>query len=279
MKIPAVFCETTVVSASTIAGFIWFLFRLLGSVGWKTYTGMLDGVKMRLAQHYVPTDNFDDRIVKKCLQGLKVLTGKAQLLKKMSKPVTTKSFCTPDVLLQCLPHWRDTTTTQKNSKFAAIVALAGTFRLGELCGTVHNLNVTPKRKDLTRPTMDSRRLDYICKTDKWFNGQHKILLRNKAKPSLCGVSAIDMCILGSHACRIGSRPLFCNDDGTPLSVKSVMFEFHRSMRLAGLSTQGFTSKCFRRGSVKNATADGASEKEIKKLGPWKSNAWKCYLKQ
>ncbi len=166
--------------------------------------------------------------------------------------------------------------TQRNSLRAAIVALVGTFRLGELCGTDHNKNVIPTRSQFTRPENDVRMIEYVCKTDTWFDGQEKLLHRNVAMPKLCPVKAIDSCILESHTNRSGSKPFFCNDDGSALTVKSVMFELHWSMKLAGISTIGFTSKCFRRGSVRNALANGASEEQIKQSGPWKSKAWKHY---
>ena len=73
-------------------------------------------------------------------------------------------------------------------------------------------------------------------------------------------------------------PLFVHFNGEPL----LSFQFSRvlkeSVKFIGLNPENFSSHSFRIGAATAAALGGLSEEEIKKLGRWKSSAYRSYIR-
>jgi hypothetical protein len=224
---------------------------------------MLNGLKMELARRHINTDGFKDRIVKVAIQGLRKLLGRINVV----QPKKFRAKCTSAILLKCLPHWRTTTVGQRNAKRAAIIALSGTFRLGELCATRHNEGVVPLRKHISRLSNNRRSIHlWKSKADKWYLGTNKIINPSALNRQLCAVSAIDLVIFESHIDKKPNKAFLVNELNEPISAALVMTELRFALTAANLP------------SVTDAVSSGSNEKQIKKMGPWRTDAWRTYAK-
>ena len=107
------------------------------------------------------------------------------------------------------------------------------------------------------------------------NRPFDIVIDRENSPSLCPVQHL------VNYCRLrGDRPgpLFCLSDLTPVSVNMFNTELQRCLIFCGLDTKRYKSHSFRIGVACYASEKGFSHSQIRKLGRWKSDAYKVYLR-
>ena len=74
------------------------------------------------------------------------------------------------------------------------------------------------------------------------------------------------------------QPLFVFKDGSLLTPKLVTATLKSALKQFNHSTAGFSSHSFRVGAASAASASGMSDHMIQKLGRWRSEAFKAYIK-
>ncbi len=75
-----------------------------------------------------------------------------------------------------------------------------------------------------------------------------------------------------------TAPLFVFNDGTFLSTCVMSTTLRAALSAARLSPIGFSSHSLRIGAATAASAAGLSDHAIQKLGRWRSNAFKGYIR-
>ena len=75
-----------------------------------------------------------------------------------------------------------------------------------------------------------------------------------------------------------SGPLFCISSNVPVSRNVFDSHFKACIVFIGLSTNRYTSHSFRIGAATHASANNISDDAIQKMGRWKTNAFKRYIR-
>ena len=92
-----------------------------------------------------------------------------------------------------------------------------------------------------------------------------------------------LCPVGAMPAYLGNRgktggPLFCLQEGKPLTRPRFVQETQKALRSRGISADGYTGHSFRSGAATTAAARGLGEATIKMLGRWSSAAYQVYIK-
>lgn len=75
-----------------------------------------------------------------------------------------------------------------------------------------------------------------------------------------------------------ASPLFTFRDGTPLTPPSCRHHLRKLLAHAGYRPERFNTHSFRIGAATSAAAAGATSREIKRRGRWRSRAVKAYIR-
>ena len=226
-----------------------------------------------MARRFIDTLVFKHRSVKLVSQGLRKVIGKYEL----AKVSPYRSECTPQLFKEILPNWRLNTVGQRNALCATKLALDKLLRLGAILKTKHNKGRVPTLKHLDFES-DCFYLTLKLKQDKWFQGTRLQFKKNRNDATLCTVKAMKQCLKDSHTKLDQEKPLFCDEHGDALTSNFVIEELHYALKKSGFSTQGVTSKVYRRGGAQEAYSAGG-EKLVKELGRWASDSWKTYVQK
>jgi hypothetical protein len=73
-------------------------------------------------------------------------------------------------------------------------------------------------------------------------------------------------------------PLFCHFNGKPMSRYQLVSVLNKALEVLGIDASDYNSHSFRIGAASLAAAQIISNEEIMKLGRWKSNAFKSYIR-
>ena len=73
-------------------------------------------------------------------------------------------------------------------------------------------------------------------------------------------------------------PLFCHFNGKPMSRYQLVSVLNKALKVLGIDASGYKSHSFRIGAASLAAAQNISNEEIMKLGRWKSNTFKSYIR-
>jgi hypothetical protein len=181
---------------------------------------------------------------------------------------TPKLPVTPDVISKIIAT---TKLTKSHTALLALAAtaMAGLFRIGELC---------PSSRTGWAPRMQHfrRHADHITihlphsKTDTRRKGVDVVISSEVA------VALVDRMLADCQR----SDPqhfLFSLDGGkSPLTRKVFLNFFSLRIRAAGISMQGHSGFGFRRGGASHLAAEGVPEYTIQHLGRWSSQCFKLY---
>lgn len=260
----------------TAIGFVGFLLAMPSLTVWSSYKGMLEGVKAGMELKTISTQSFYDRKFKRVIIGLRRTVNVSKDKKKKSY----RAFCEPSLLHSILPYFRTTTVAQRNARRAAVVASAGANRLGELVATKHNRGNVPLDEDVRIEGKNKVSIFLqTSKPDRMHKGTSKKI--SDLSTPLSVVTAILESREEKYTKPPKGTPFFCDKKRRALTADDVMAELHLALKAAGHSTNGFTTKCFRRGSARSLKRKGGSKKDIRKLGGWSaySNQYKTYLEE
>lgn len=219
-------------------------------------------------------------------RGLADVTGDFRLRKmlegwarEVTPRVDVRQLITPEVLTGLYRVWRRVCRTEYEMALfhaAALVAFFGALRVSEL--------VAGSRSDrpgtalqLGDVSMWEERISLVIrrsKTDQKGKGA-LVTLESCAAAELCPVSAMRE-FLGFR----GTVPgwLFCHADSAPLT--KYQFWAVTSLALSKLGLQGvkFGTHSFRIGAASTAAAMGYSETAIRRVGRWRSGAFRAYVR-
>ena len=93
----------------------------------------------------------------------------------------------------------------------------------------------------------------------------------------------DLCPIAAMLGYLARRPpgpgfLFRFQDGTPLSWTRLCQELRQALRVAGISTAGYSGHSYRIGAATTAAQAGYRDFLIQALGRWKSSAFQEYIR-
>lgn len=160
--------------------------------------------------------------------------------------------------------------------FRAAFSLAfhGLFRIGELA--VSNNIQTHTLLNSNIAIFDGfLKIDIISsKTDQARSGT-TVFIHSANDLSICPVHLVKDFIKSRPPV---SGPLFCHFDGSPLSRNQFVTLLKKSLSMSGIPNNRYSSHSFRIGMATTLSAEGVSDGEIMRLGRWRSNAYKSYIR-
>lgn len=115
----------------------------------------------------------------------------------------------------------------------------------------------------------------VSKTDQLGRGTRIHLQRTRR--STCPHTAMRQYLHQRHGAPLAS-PLFTFRDGTPLTPPSCRHHLRKLLAHAGYRPERFNTHSFRIGAATSAAAAGATSREIKRRGRWRSRAYKTYIR-
>ena len=235
----------------------------------KTYLAGLSA-EHKLRGMSDPTDEF---LIKKLLKGF------AKNAKNTDSrfPITFERL---KLLIGCVPNICRDTYEASLFKTAFTLAFFGCFRLSELVGQGTSLEAKGGRSGITvsdvRIEMPTAKVRISAsKTDQMADGHTVTLHHIPSASQVCPVLAL----AEYSRKRPGTTgPFLIHNCGSPLT----RYQFHAVLKKAasflGWPIDKFASHSFRIGATTTAILNGASERQIKQLGRWKSAAWKSYCR-
>ena len=173
-------------------------------------------------------------------------------------------------------------SASKQRLYAAmfLTAFYGFFRVGELTAKSARESADIVQFDDIRFLSECGQVKMIKITIRKFkhnsdNRPFDILIARESSAVCCPVlSLIAYCELRGRQ----PGPLFCLPDMSPITTSMFNTELKRCLIFCGLDTTRYKSHSFRIGAACYASEQGFSDSQIRKLGRWKSDAFKVYLR-
>jgi site-specific recombinase XerD len=103
----------------------------------------------------------------------------------------------------------------------------------------------------------------------------KILIPPSSSAAYCPVSAMRLFLFARGP---ASGPLFVSSDGSPVLRTQFSARLAASLASLGLSHANLKPHSFRIGAATSACAEGVCDSVIQRLGRWKSDAYKRYIR-
>lgn len=252
-----------------------FATYLAQSTTWTTVRSYLSAIRFYQIQSGLP-----DPSLSPCPKLPYVLKG----IRKSSHAAGTNHRLplTPDHLRKIHSTWsQQPITFNKTMLWAAFcMGFFGFMRSGEFTSTVQD-NELITSVSISDVSIDSRTNPQVLtiyvrrsKTDQFSEGKQIHL--GRTGNDLCPVSAI-LAYLAVRPRNPG--PLFVYQDGSPLSRRQLVTQLRSALSEAGIDTTGFSGHSFRIGAATTAASAGLSDSLIQRLGRWKSDAFKSYIRK
>lgn len=253
----------------TICNFIAFLFKTNFSSA--TIASNISAISFvhKILGTYDPTQSF---LVRKLLRGCQ----------NLSKPCDSRLPITPELLkriIEALPKVVPNYHFQLLIQAVFLIAFNAFMRLGELFAR----NPSGQSKILQRDDVSFLHSQGIMGA--------QLILRdykhNKEKTPLIifltGCPGSNMCPVDALAKYLSvfkhnSGPLFQFMDGKPVPGSFITAQLHKIIEFLGLNSKYYKGHSFRIGAATHAANLGFSENYIQKLGRWKSNAMRRYIR-
>ena len=211
-------------------------------------------------------------IVQKMLEGLK----------RLNKPGDTRLPITEELLFRIIDKLPNIcSSTFETHLFSSAFSLAyyGFFRVGELVLSkkwqahqvvaIHNVTFAPQGgKEIIRIIVP------FSKTDQYGQGATIEIAETGSK--ICPVFLLKN-YLGQRPNVKG--PLYCHFGGSYVTRYQFSCVLRKVFKYIGINNSAsFRTHSFRIGAASSHFEKGTSEEEIKRLGRWKSNAYKSYIR-
>jgi hypothetical protein len=242
----------------------------------------LSGVRQLHVVHGIDPPQIRTGLVKLVLRGIANVDGIKAREQNLSGrlPITTNVM----LLFQKLLSKLNLPPTDKPMIWAAAtLAFAGAFRINELLS---------KRESTFDPDFELLCENVILKVDSHNKTTIQVVLKcpkeNKSNVAttvdvyqndgpLCPVAALQQ--WGGHSYCRSKLPLFCFQDGTPLTGSKMNKILDQTLGAYTDKTIGkFTTHSFRIGLASELGHLGCSDEEIKEAGRWSSRAFEHYIK-
>ena len=199
------------------------------------------------------------------------------------RPQALREPITPGILRRLLAALRrDNQLRPQDQRMLAAAfcsAFHGFLRVGEFTtptGTTFNHNVHTALGDITwHPTHLRLRLKQ-SKTDQI--GRGTIVPLPRTGDASCPYNAMTQYWKDVTATSPARTPLFHFADGCPLSSVECRHHLRRLLSQAGYQASLYNTHSFRIGAATTAAAAGATSRQIKHLGRWRSKAYKRYIR-
>lgn len=208
-------------------------------------------------------------IIQKMLEGMKRLKTRSD----------TRLPITPAILeniVSVLPGICANIYEQKLFKAAFTLAFAGLLRVGEITYSKgRDLSKILSKNDVLL-TRDGKSLIVklrFSKTDQ--TGKGVTLEIPKSESALCPIKSINEYL---SVRSVADGPFFCHFSGAPLTRYQFSAILSKSLKHSGSDTNRFKAHSFRIGGATTLSMSGYTIDEIKKMGRWKSSAYKSYIR-
>ena len=227
------------------------------------------GAKHKLNNWPDPTKSF---LASKLMKGL----ARSSPGSESRRPITIERL---KQLVPCLVKICSNTYEALLFSTAFTVAFFGLFRISELLGQDKHLEGGRTGIQFSSVSVIMPRA-YIflagSKTDQLKKGL-KIVLDHVS-------SAVEICPVLNLSKYMHARPgkpgsLFVHLDGSQVTRYQFQAVLKKTAAFLGWEKQGFSAHSFRIGAATTAAANGVPSAAIMKIGRWKSDAYKCYIRQ
>ena len=254
------------VSQSTVSQYVIYLFRSdLAAASIQSYMSAISFIH-KINEWPDPTQSF---FLKKLLKGIHNMKGRVDCRLPITKDILHQIVLSTDQVLH---------SYMKALLCRAMFLLAfhAFLRIGEITTTAlhdtqHILQVSDTEFS---PNFDT--LNITIRHFKHSNQQPvTISISQAANPTVCPVRTIRN-YLETYGHKNG--PLFQFADGNPVSYAFFVKSLDSILAYLGLNKRLYRGHSFRIGAATTAAASGLSEVLIQKLGRWKSDAVKRYIR-
>lgn len=160
-----------------------------------------------------------------------------------------------------------------------IVAFYGFLRVGEMCVKAHRASVSVIQRQDVQFIFDAKKIvgTELCIQQFKHSTQPVTLFLpiNVHSTEMCATKALRRYFdMAKHV----TGPLFQMTDKSPITYTIFSKHLHNVISYLGYDAKLYTSHSFRIGAATHAAKSGFSEDSIKKMGRWKSNAIKNYVR-
>lgn len=252
------------IPVAEILSFIAYLYEQ--KMAHSTIVSYLSGIGF-----FCKLNNFEDVtqnfIVKKALEGVRRSRPRA---KDSRLPIT---FDILSSVLEVLPIVCKSSYEAILFKSAFSLAFHGLFRIGEITVNTHRAQHTVMFKNVTiKDSLLSLRLS-SSKTDQTGKGV-TILIKSLGNDN-CPVILLKQ-FLDIRPCKEGT--LFCHFDGSDLTRYQFVSVLKKALSTINIDPDRFSSHSFRIGAATSLSMRGVPDDVIMKLGRWKSQAFRRYIR-
>ncbi len=189
---------------------------------------------------------------------------------------------TPDLLKKLRGAWLERSASPDDCMLWAAASLCffGFFRAGEITipsdsafdSTRHLSFADVSVDNLTTPSMLKIHLK-CSKTDPFGKGVDVIV--GKTSNNLCPIRAVLDYLMARGP---GAGPLFCFQNGKPLTRVRFVDQVRDALSKVGIDCRPYSGHSFRSGAATAAARIGVQDSTIKMLGRWRSDAFQLYIK-
>jgi hypothetical protein len=215
----------------------------------------------RLYQFPDPTHSF---LVKKMLTGISKSLPLSDLRTHITLPILK-------LLVQSVQHISTSPYHASLIQVMYLLALHAFLHVGEftLASTSHN---NPNLIQYHQMSVLQKDLLLTCWSFKHHRGTPITLFSIQAREPLRS----PVLHLSSYTTLRGSAPgpLFQSSDGTPISRSFFQYHLHLNLAWANIPSRSIQSHSFRIGAAMSATASSHYDEAIKKMGRWRSSAFR-----
>lgn len=255
-------CSNIPVNVQAIVSYVCYLYDK--GFAHSTISSHLSAISYahRIKGFIDPTKAF---IIKKLIQGASRLRPSADLRAPITKDILQK-------LVLSTSH--TTLSIYHRQLFTAMYLLAfhAFLRIGEIATQKCNASNVIQYKDVN---IVGQNLSITFYTFKHHKGPPVYISVPAQKSLFCPVWAMT-----NYLSQRGRQPgpLFILPGGFPVSKSFFQENLQRSLSWAGLSSTSYKGHSFRIGAASTAALQGLSDEEIQRMGRWKSQAFKKYIR-
>lgn len=239
-------------------------------VGLSSVRSYLAAVAYQHKRRGLPDPTVDNPQLNLVVSGIRRVKAMLPSRRMARRPITPPMLAK---LCKFLPRMRLNTFDQATFHAALTLASHGCLRVGEF---THSQYAGPQLQDISA-SRDSLVFHLRhSKTDQLFKGSHIVIGRSQRRV-ICPCKAM-LLHLARRQRDPAHAPLFRCRNGTPLSRAKFVELLKKVVQLSGLNPDHYNSHSLRIGAATFAAQQGHTEDAIKRLGRWRSSAYRRYIR-
>jgi hypothetical protein len=207
-------------------------------------------------------------LLERILRGAKRLMGGKATIKR--RPITVA------FLRSIRKHFDMSSIRDRTIWCMAVTAVFGLLRCGEFTAKAASSQIFPMRNQLSMLSQTRCSLFLpASKTDVFRKGTsiHYAFNGTDVDPT----ALFHQLLLDHHAGDVGTKPLFPEADGRPITRASFLQRMDIAISAAGFNSSEYKGHSYRKGGAQSLADAGASATDIKTMGRWASWCFELYI--